>query len=74
MACKTMLRQLISKWGVMSVDMQKAFDADGGVIGENGEITFSEPEAEQQSQQPENIVDVEPVPAETESFADMLGG
>ena len=28
MAFKTMLRQLISKWGVMSVDMQKAFDAD----------------------------------------------
>lgn len=74
MACKTMLRQLISKWGLMSIEMQKAFDADGGVIGENGEITFSEPEAEQQPQQPENIVDVEPVPAETESFADMLGG
>ena len=28
MAFKTMLRQLISKWGVMSVDMQTAFDAD----------------------------------------------
>ena len=28
MACKTMLRQLISKWGVMSIDMQKAFDVD----------------------------------------------
>lgn len=28
MAFKTMLRQLISKWGVMSIDMQKAFDAD----------------------------------------------
>lgn len=28
MAYKTMLRQLISKWGIMSIDMQKAFDAD----------------------------------------------
>lgn len=28
MAYKTMLRQLISKWGVMSIDMQTAFEAD----------------------------------------------
>lgn len=29
MAAKTMLRQLISKWGVMSVEMQNALEADG---------------------------------------------
>ena len=28
MAFKTMLRQLISKWGVMSVDLQTAFEKD----------------------------------------------
>lgn len=28
MAYKTMLRQLISKWGVMSIDLQSAFEAD----------------------------------------------
>lgn len=28
MACKTMLRQLISKWGIMSVDLQTAIEAD----------------------------------------------
>ena len=28
MAFKTMLRQLISKWGVMSIDLQTAFDND----------------------------------------------
>lgn len=28
MAYKTMLRQLISKWGIMSIDLQKAFEAD----------------------------------------------
>lgn len=28
MAFKTMLRQLISKWGVMSIDLQTAFDED----------------------------------------------
>lgn len=32
MAYKTMLRQLISKWGVMSVEMQTAYLADGAVI------------------------------------------
>ena len=29
MACKTMLRQLISKWGVMSIEFQQAFEFDG---------------------------------------------
>lgn len=28
MAFKTMLRQIISKWGIMSIDMQKAFEED----------------------------------------------
>lgn len=29
MSCKTMLRQLISKWGVMSIEMQSALENDG---------------------------------------------
>ena len=28
MAYKTMLRQLISKWGIMSIDLQTAFEQD----------------------------------------------
>lgn len=36
MAKKTMLRQLISKWGVMSVEMQNAYIADGAVLDKNG--------------------------------------
>jgi len=40
MACKTMIRQLISKWGVMSTDFERAYEADQGVIGENGSITY----------------------------------
>lgn len=36
MAKKTMLRQLISKWGVMSVEMQNAYIADGAVLDDNG--------------------------------------
>lgn len=36
MAYKTMLRQLISKWGVMSVEMQKAYEGDMAEIREDG--------------------------------------
>jgi recombination protein RecT len=36
MAYKTMLRQLISKWGIMSIDMQTAIDSDMAVINEDG--------------------------------------
>lgn len=36
MAFKTMLRQLISKWGIMSVEMQTAYGFDMAVIDENG--------------------------------------
>jgi len=32
MAKKTMLRQLISKWGIMSIDMQRAYSLDHGVV------------------------------------------
>lgn len=40
MAYKTMLRQLISKWGIMSVDLQTAYEKDSAVIKENGEPDF----------------------------------
>lgn len=36
MAYKTMLRQLISKWGIMSIDMQNAFEGDMAYIKEDG--------------------------------------
>lgn len=40
MAYKTMLRQLISKWGIMSIDMQQAMDADMGVIHDDGTVDY----------------------------------
>jgi recombination protein RecT len=40
MAYKTMLRQLISKWGIMSVDMQTALEKDQAVIGEDGKVDY----------------------------------
>lgn len=32
MACKTMLRQLLSRWGILSIDLQTAFTSDESVI------------------------------------------
>ena len=48
MAYKTMLRQLISKWGIMSIDMMSAMDADMTVINEDGTKSYveNEPEAD----------------------------
>lgn len=36
MAKKTMIRQLISKWGIMSTEMQKAYESDMAEIKDNG--------------------------------------
>ena len=55
MAYKTMLRQLISKWGVMSIDLQKAFEGDMGVINEDGSTTYVE---EPEPQEPD-VIDME---------------
>ena len=46
MAYKTMLRQLISKWGVMSVDLQKAYEADEALIKEDGTAEYIDIEEE----------------------------
>lgn len=40
MAFKTMLRQLISKWGIMSVEMQEALSKDMAVIKEDGSYDY----------------------------------
>ena len=44
MAYKTMLRQLISKWGIMSIDMQEAVSKDMAVINEDGSADYVESE------------------------------
>lgn len=51
MAYKTMLRQLISKWGIMSIDLQTAMDADMAVINEDGTKDYVDIE--------ENVIDME---------------
>ena len=46
MAYKTMLRQLISKWGIMSIDLVQAIDADMAVIHEDGTKDYVESDAD----------------------------
>lgn len=49
MALKTMLRQLISKWGIMSIDLQTAVDKDMAVIHEDGSAEYVENEQEEEN-------------------------
>lgn len=62
MACKTMLRQLISKWGIMSADMQQAYVADSAIIDahENGTFTANIPDASPTPPEPETPAKPEP--------------
>ena len=87
MAYKTMLRQLISKWGVMSIDLRTAFEADMGVINEDGSVNYVEtdsgefPPAEvmpgeiipEPETVPEVVIDAAP-PEEDAVAAALFGG
>lgn len=46
MAYKTMLRQLISKWGIMSIELQNAFEGDMAVINEDGSKNYVETDSD----------------------------
>ena len=64
MAYKTMLRQLISKWGIMSIDLVTAIDADMAVVNEDGSKSYVEVEEEVNNyteNEPEKIIDGEVV-------------
>lgn len=47
MAYKTMLRQLISKWGIMSIDMISAVEKDMSVIQPDGSAVYVDNEPEE---------------------------
>lgn len=67
MAKKTMLRQLISKWGIMSVDMQSAYESDSRVIDEteSGQLVPQvEEESPQQLEEPQAAAQIPAQPAE----------
>lgn len=74
MAFKTLLRYLLSQWGVMSIEMQKAIDLDNTVINENGEPSYVELEdsgMEAPVQAAEENVEI--TPEESEEF-DFFAG
>lgn len=62
MAYKTMLRQLISKWGIMSIDMASAIDADMTVINEDGTKDYVDNDPD--------VIEMEPI-SEPEPEADI---
>jgi len=71
MACKTMLRQLISKWGIMSIDMQKAYESDMAVIREDGSKDYVEMEPQEEyyetAQQLGTVYEQQPLPMQTQN-------
>lgn len=68
MAYKTMLRQLISKWGIMSIELQNALDKDMAAINEDGSVNYVDnsadyvPEAPEPAAEPQSgpVIDVDP--------------
>lgn len=56
MAFKTMLRQLISKWGIMSIELQTAFESDMSFKDENGQTHYTE--------EAPDVIDITPEPVQ----------
>jgi len=70
MAKKTMLRQIISKWGIMSTEMNEAFTSDNAVIGE-GQIPEYIDNQEQRIEKVVETVEVEEPIADSEPVIDV---
>lgn len=73
MAFKTLIRHLISQWGVMSIEMQDAFIRDNAVIKENGEPEYVEYDEEAfaepaQATETSSSEEVQPTPEEQGEF------
>ena len=69
MAKKTMLRQLISKWGIMSTDMVQAMESDSGIINANENGVF---EVEIPTNEPEPDVEPTTEPQTVETTAEQI--
>ena len=80
MACKTMLRQLISKWGIMSIEMQRAMEGDMGTINEDGSVDYVDNRNDTAEPAPDVVIEVNPetgevmgdIPAEDDPTADFF--
>ena len=68
MAYKTMLRQLISKWGIMSIEMQQAVEKDMATINTDGTYEYVDNEEETiiEQEEPKEEVTVQTEKTENE--------
>lgn len=74
MAYKTMLRQLISKWGVMSIELQRAFVSDMGVINDDETVSYVETENYEEIEAPSDVAPEETKTTSETNVADALKG
>lgn len=59
MALKTVLRQLLSKWGILSIQMQTAISNDMGAINEDGSVDYVD-NVSVDAAQDNNVIEVNP--------------
>ena len=69
MAYKTMLRQLISKWGIMSIEMQTAFSNDMATIHDDGSVDYVDNSADY-----ETVSDAPHTPVADPSTGEVVSG
>lgn len=73
MAKKTMIRQLIGKWGIMSVEMQQAYEKDMSVIDEDGTARYVDNSAVIEAQVAQDIAEnANSVPFEPEQAMESM--
>lgn len=70
MAKKTVLKQLLSKWGILSVDMQRAIQDDQKVFQSDGTATYADNQSQEIKQ--ETVVDVFAQQAEKETSTESV--
>lgn len=63
MAEKTVLKMLLSKWGVLSVEMEQAIKSDSAVLGENNSVRYVDNE--------EDAIDLEKAADVAKKFEDF---
>ena len=71
MAYKTMLRQLISKWGIMSIEMQQAVEKDMATINTDGTYEYVENEEDAIIEQDETNEVIDEQEEKTENEVSM---
>lgn len=71
MAQKTVLKQLISKWGIMSTELQLAIQRDQAVINQDGSLDYIDRNEPQQIEQKESTITNSILPTENEETGEV---